>query len=125
MDFAVELRSLQSRLMKLEEAVLPRPSRAGRPGAESIGVQAVDPALYEELRRIEVWVSRLEDRWDRQDHRGALMAARIDRLEARMDQRYTVVELEVHRLRDELPAVIEQTMREVYREERGPQNTTP
>jgi hypothetical protein len=81
--------------------------------------------LADDIRRIDVRILRLEDRWDRQDHRLALTTSRIDRLEARLDERSGFLELEVRRLRDELPGVIESTIREVYREERAQAGKAP
>lgn len=122
MDLASEVRSLQDRLLRLEDAMHHTALLQGRgrvAGGEAGSTRSLEQVVADDLRRMDLRILRLEDRWDRQDHRLALAASRIDRLEARLDERSGLLELEVRHLRDELPGIIESTIREVYREERA------
>ena len=115
LDVAAVTRSLRELADQLENMVS-RPSgvpSAALTSAKLENAPAAGGALEAQLEGLAQRIALLENRWERFDNRLGLIAGQLDRQDARNDRRYAILETEVGRLRDNLPAVIENTMREV------------
>ena len=105
MDVEAEIRDLKRRVGELE----------GGFGFMTQQVQAVHRDLLG-------FQEQTDQRFDKVDRRLDLMDGRLDKMDGRLDRvegRLGRVETEVRQLREELPSVVGDVMREVLRERKG------
>jgi predicted nuclease with TOPRIM domain len=105
MDVEAEIRDLKRRVGELE----------GGFGFMAQQVQAVHRDLLGFQEQTDQRFDKVDARLDRVDGRLDKMDGRLDRVEGRLGR----VETEVRQLREELPSVVGDVMREVLRERKG------
>jgi archaellum component FlaC len=105
MDVEAEIRDLKRRVGELE----------GGFGFMTQQVQAVHRDLLGFQEQTDQRFDKVDARLDRVDGRLDKMDGRLDRVEGRLGR----VEIEVRQLREELPTVVGDVMREVLRERKG------
>ncbi|MGE0055978.1 MAG: hypothetical protein AB7S74_17410 [Hyphomicrobium sp.] len=113
----VELEMLRLLVNRLENEINSERAAAvaaADPPGSTRSVQDADKfnCIKEDLRRLNAQGDRVEARYDGLDRRMTQMSIRIDELEMRVVQRSQMFELQVQHLRESLPAVIEESMRE-------------